>query len=133
MPILSEKMKQKAWRMAQDDRVATMAVVDVRRKHRATYPVAIAAIRMSRKRLALAGRMDEIESQMRLEKRYATLRGVGGRYPGILSRVHSERNNSAIARDFGVTREYVRRIRKWLAELAEASGRTRESLLDDLR
>jgi len=135
MTTLVEQARQKVRRAAKDEALVTMAVTDVMRRHCLRHDTAKRAIRVARNRMLKAGRDSELaklSQQQECERQYAALKGVSSRYPRLFSRIYSEGNNYAIARDFGVTREYVRLLRKKMTVLAESMGWTETALVDDL-
>ena len=132
MATLTVRAKRKAWKASKDDGIVTMPVSDVMRKHGLRHQAALMAIRIACKRLDEDGRLELLKQRKRIEKRYANLGGAAFRHPGILSRIRSEGNNSIIARDFGISREWVRRLRRDMHELVVDMGCTETVLIEKL-
>ena len=131
MAVMTERVALKLRRAVRDDALATMGVADAMRKHGLRHGLAAKAIRAVRERLGTE-KVERAERRKRVERKYATLRGANGRYPGILARIHSEGNNFAIARDFGISREWVRVLRGLMSETVKGTGRAASALLDEL-
>ncbi len=118
-----------------DPAILRIGVVEAMNKHKLNYQNIIAVRRSVLNQKILEGRGEElidINTEKDRSRLHARLLRAEEKFPLIHRRVFSERNMSEVARNFGITRERVRQIRRQFEEYRQATGQTNGSLLDEI-